>query len=459
MPSLHIEDIPYIADSSAAFECILDLPNPVFLDSAAPYSKQQSLDIISAAPLTLIRSEIASNTNSYNSKLTFFDRLNNALKECLPPLAERSDCPFSGGAIGYFGYELGHELEKLPKHRKTSTNAPGAIIGIYSWALITDHAEQRTQLAFRSETSTELKNEIIHRFRQPPASSCSNFSLLTPPKSNMTEADYRTAFNRIKESISAGDCYQINLTQQFQASYSGSPFDGYKLIRKTAAAPFSAFLGFEDNTVMSFSPERFIKLEGRHVLTSPIKGTAARSIDKSIDTDNARKLQDSAKNRAENLMIVDLLRNDLGRSCKAGSIKVDQLFSLESFNTVHHLVSHISGELEDGISALELLQNCFPGGSITGAPKVKAMEIIDKLERHQRGVYCGAIGYIDANGNMDTSIAIRTMLCKGDQLYCWSGGGIVADSDCAEEFLETQIKVEKLFKAIESTTSHDALKA
>jgi len=199
---------------------------------------------------------------------------------------------------------------------------------------------------------------------------------------------------------------------------------------------------------MCMSPERFLAATNRQLLTQPIKGTAPRSDDPERDHELAVQLQNSEKNRAENLMIVDLLRNDLGRSCKPGSIRVDQLFELQSFATVHHLVSSVHGEMRNGVHALDALRNCFPGGSITGAPKIRAMQIIDELEPQPRSIFCGAIGYVDASGRMDTNIAIRSLLACDKKIYAWAGGGVVADSNCDEEFVETENKIDALLGAL-----------
>jgi para-aminobenzoate synthetase component 1 len=239
-------------------------------------------------------------------------------------------------------------------------------------------------------------------------------------------------------------------------------------LREIAAAPYSAYVEYENNAVLCLSPERFISANGRELLTQPIKGTAPRDSDATRDHQLAQQLQSSEKNRAENLMIVDLLRNDLGRSCKPGSIRVEQLFELQSFATVHHLVSSIRGELRDDLHAIDALKNCFPGGSITGAPKHRAMQIIDELEPNARSIFCGAIGYIDVNGNMDSNITIRTLLAQNtfsqkrqtektyseqqtshdQRIYAWAGGGVVADSNSDEELQETNNKIDALLNAL-----------
>jgi para-aminobenzoate synthetase component 1 len=233
----------------------------------------------------------------------------------------------------------------------------------------------------------------------------------------------------------------VNFTQRFSATYEGDPLGLYARLRQRQRAPFSAYLRTPHADILSFSPERLVRVEDRKILTQPIKGTRGRHSDPTEDQRLADELRHSEKDQAENLMIVDLLRNDLGKSAITGSIKVDKLFELNTYENVHHLVSPISGELKPDISAMDLLRNCFPGGSITGAPKRRAMEIIGELEPVKRHVYCGAIGYYSYHGNLDTNLPIRTLVCDADQLYYWGGGGIVADSDASEEYAESLLKV------------------
>jgi para-aminobenzoate synthetase component 1 len=277
-----------------------------------------------------------------------------------------------------------------------------------------------------------------------------HFTLTDGFRSNMTKDRYRQAFDQVQAYIHAGDCYQINLAQRFSAACHGHQWAAYKALRAVTAAPFSAYWSGNGHSILSLSPERFVEVRGSRVTTSPIKGTSRRGKDNREDQQLAAQLIASSKDRAENLMIVDLLRYDLGKSCELGSIEVSELFSLHSFKTVHHLVSTIHGELRQDQTALDLLASCFPGGSITGAPKVRAMEIIEELEPHRRSAYCGAIGYISADGQMDSNITIRTLVAEADKIHCWAGGGIVADSRCDSEYQECWAKVEKLLNTLEA---------
>lgn len=448
MNQLKIEELDYQPDSTKLFEQIRDLELPVFLDSAAPHSMRGRFDLLTAQPQQLVKHHL--NSTTYANNINYFIKLKETIADVTPPLSNDYHLPFVGGAVGYLGYDLGRELEKLPCFAQQDITLPDALMGIYTWAIIVDHRQQRTALLAHPRCSPSLLAEIKGRVTRtnPASTNKTPFQLLEPFRSNMTQQDYEQAFECIKRFIFSGDCYQINLAQRFSAQFSGDSWAAYCRLRAVAAAPFSAYLADNDFSIMSLSPERFIQVTNQRATTSPIKGTSARGATTELDKTMAQQLLNSAKDRAENLMIVDLLRNDLGKSCKPGSIHVDDLFELQTFDTVHHLVSTISGELGDDTSAVELLQNCFPGGSITGAPKIRAMEIIEQLEPHRRSAYCGAIGYLSCDGQMDTNIAIRTMICESNTIHCWGGGGIVADSICASEYQESLTKVEKLLDAL-----------
>ncbi|MDF5303005.1 aminodeoxychorismate synthase component I, partial [Vibrio parahaemolyticus] len=259
-----------------------------------------------------------------------------------------------------------------------------------------------------------------------------------------------TRFDKVQEYLLSGDCYQINLAQRFNAPYQGSEWQAYLKLESANQAPFSAFIRMPESSILSISPERFLELKDRVIETKPIKGTRPRSEDPKQDNANAHDLQTAEKDQAENLMIVDLLRNDIGRVASPGSVHVPKLFDIESFPAVHHLVSTIRANLDEQYSPADLLRACFPGGSITGAPKVRAMQIIEELEPHRRSAYCGSIGYISRHGRMDTSITIRTIVAENHKLYAWAGGGVVADSDCASEYQETLDKLSKILPALQS---------
>lgn len=364
------------------------------------------------------------------------------------PCEAFTDLPFNGGAIGYFSYDLARRLEKLPVIAEDAEAIPEMAVGIYRWAVVVDHLQQQTQMVGH-DIPNERWHQLIKLFRSlPEKSKVSNFMVSGEVKSNMHKDSYTKAFQKIKQYLKEGDCYQVNLSQRFVADCSGNPWAAYQLLREMNAAPFSAYLNFPEVQILSSSPERFLKVHQGQVETKPIKGTRPRKAYPASDWHQIDQLRYSPKDRAENLMIVDLLRNDLSKTCKKGSVKVPALFAVESYATVHHLVSTVTGMLADGQHALDLLKSCFPGGSITGAPKIRAMEVIEELEPNRRGVYCGAIGYIGFNGNMDSNIAIRTLVHSQGTIRFWAGGGIVNDSDLEEEYQESFDKASALLKLL-----------
>lgn len=358
--------------------------------------------------------------------------------------------PFLGGALGYFAYDLGRRFEMLPVKAQQDIHLPDMAIGIYSQAIIYDNNTAKYYLICpqnkRNDIETWLQQKLIQQ-TEIKSTDKANFSLTTPWQANMDKASYFDKFSQVQEYLLSGDCYQINLAQRFSAQYQGDEFQAYLELREANQAPFSAFIRLNDAAILSISPERFLQCRQGKVQSKPIKGTLARSDNAQQDEENARILAASTKDRAENLMIVDLLRNDISKSCIAGSVKVPKLFDIESFPAVHHLVSTVEGRLSTDKKAIDLIRGAFPGGSITGAPKIRAMEIIEELEPHRRSVYCGSIGYISSCGTMDTSITIRTLICQTSpsssekNIHCWAGGGLVADSTPASEYQETFDKV------------------
>jgi para-aminobenzoate synthetase component 1 len=274
--------------------------------------------------------------------------------------------------------------------------------------------------------------------------------VLTKPVANYTRAAYAEAFRRVQEHIRLGDCYQVNLAQRFRARAEGDAWHAYLRLREINPAPFAAYLDLPDGRIVCSSPERFLRVRGRHVETKPIKGTRPRSADPARDRALAEELRTSPKDRAENVMIVDLLRNDLGKCCEPGSVRASRLFAIESFASVHQLVSTVEGRLASGRDALDLVAACFPGGSITGAPKVAAMRVIEELEPQRRSIYCGCIGYVGFDGDMDLNIAIRTLVQRGDYAYTWAGGGVVADSNVEAEYQESFDKAAAMLAVLET---------
>ncbi len=448
--TLHLEDIPYCLDSCELFERIRDLPGAALLDSAYPHCASGRHDIIAADPERNAVPQLGPGADERRCRDYFVElrRFHEERFAGIHPAAP--DIPFCGGLLGYIGYDCGNSLNKAGP-ANSAPSIPPTQLHAYDWCVVQDHLLQRAVLVAQPSVSPQRRRDLVSRLREPGSRPPGSFTLEEPFSSNLSAEQYREAFERIQAYIRAGDCYQVNLAQRFSAACSGDPWQAYRRLRGLAAAPFSAFLdgGDHGDAVLSLSPERYMALNGHHVETSPIKGTRPRHEGDRADRMAAEELRNSEKERAENLMIVDLLRNDLGKNCVPGSIHVDRLFEVQSFPTVHHLVSTVSGELAKERSAFELLRDTFPGGSITGAPKRRAMEIIRELEPDPREVYCGAVLYISADGRMDSNIAIRTLVCHDDTVYCWGGGGIVADSQWQLEYQESLDKVGKLMGALE----------
>ncbi|MGC1330261.1 aminodeoxychorismate synthase component I, partial [Pseudomonas sp.] len=401
-------------------------------------------DVLSAWPRETLRA-LPDETGE-----AFLQRLRGALASLGPAqLPDGLELPFAGGLIGYLSYDFGRRLEQLPSVAVDDLHLPDANLGLYAWALISDHQRQTSQLMLHPSVDSAERRRLIELFSQPAPGASGPFKLNAPMRPDLTAAQYREAFDRIQAYISAGDCYQINQTQRFRAPCQGDPWTAYRALRQACPTPFSGFLALEDGSaILSLSPERFIEVSDGRVETRPIKGTRQRDADPAQDAANARELLSSLKDRAENLMIVDLLRNDLGRTCTIGTVRVPELFALESYPNVHHMVSAVVGELAPGKDCLDLIGGSFPGGSITGAPKIRAMQIIDELEPSRRALYCGSLLYLDVRGHMDSSIAIRSLLVKDGQVSCWGGGAIVADSNCEDEYAESVFKVKVLMDTL-----------
>lgn len=382
-------------------------------------------------------------------------------------LARHPEIPFAGGVLGYWSYDLGRRIEPLPVQAQDDFPVPDMLVGLYTWAIVVDHHLQRCQLVSHGIACTAPALQTVHdRLQQMNVSSQDArptvdfvpqpqrpFAVTGALQSNLSPEQYAQVFAQVKDYIAAGDCYQINLAQRFSVPVRGDAWQAYQTFRQLSRAPFMAYMQVTDAnkqpfSVLSMSPERFLQVRDGVVETRPIKGTRRRHVDPSADAAEAADLAASVKDRAENLMIVDLLRNDIGKVCQIGSVKATALFKLQRFTNVHHMVSIIRGTLAKGFHAVDLLRACFPGGSITGAPKLRAMQIIEALEPHRRGVYCGSIGYIGFDGGMDTNIAIRTAVISQGCMRFYAGGGIVADSDCAQEYQETLDKASQFFKLV-----------
>ncbi len=456
-PKPRITELSYAPDSALRCQALRHEPWFMFLDSGWPGNKSGRYDIIAARPfLTFSTDGPSTRVMSVHGEYCSEDNPIQLIREALgTPVDQQHDLPFCGGMMGYFGYDLGRRFESVPDIAERDIDMPDMAAGLYDWAVVVDHMLERCWLigqgrderTFDEWAQIEAQAQsMMQREMLDP------FSVLSEPQANLDWDGYKAAFEQIKRHIRAGDIYQANLTQRFSARMTGDPWGAYLRLREINPAPYSAFMQLSQGAVLSSSPERFLQVRDRTVETRPIKGTRPRSYLLEHDKWLAEELRRSAKDRAENVMIVDLLRNDLGKCCEPGSVQVPSLWAIESYASVHHLVSTVVGRLEAGVHPLELLQACFPGGSITGAPKLRAMQVIETLEPHRRSVYCGAIGYVGFDGAMDTNIAIRTLVHHSNQLHAWAGGGIVWDSKLAAEYQESLDKAAALLKVMSPPT-------
>ena len=471
-----VEELVPAPDPVECCERLEGLPYRLFLDSAASTTRLGRYSFLTADPIDVIQS-----TGAGDVLDAVRARLAPHRATPVPGLP-----PFQGGVAGYIAYDWGLTLERLPAPRYDDLALPDVVLGVYDWVLAWDHVDSRAWLVStgmpemaenaRTTRARARANDVRARLENPAPShprtlAPSHPRTLAPShprtvapshlveggwwnprveiRSSFTRAGYLEAVQRVREYIFAGDIFQANLSQRFEAPVRESSWAFYTRLRSRNAAPFAAFFETPEVDVISASPERFLRVDRNgFVETRPIKGTRPRGVGPEHDAALGQALAESAKDRAENLMIVDLMRNDLSRVCAPRTVRVSELFSLEHYATVHHLVSTVVGQLEPGHDALHLLRAAFPGGSITGAPKLRAMEIIAELEPSRRGVYCGSIGYWSVTGELDTSIAIRTAVARDGHVYFSAGGGIVADSNPDEEYQETLDKARALIDAL-----------
>jgi para-aminobenzoate synthetase component 1 len=366
----------------------------------------------------------------------------------LPAAPVLPDCPFQGGLIGYLGYG------PSPDRRG---GFPLACLGLHPRFLEIDHDKRRVRLACLPgyETLSPAWQAVIRTAqvlgeRDALPQAPTPFRLTSAFRPLTSPARYRESFARIQAWLRSGDCYQVNYTQCFRATCEGSGATAMDNLLAASQPAHAAWLSLPEGEVLSLSPELFLQVRDARITTRPIKGTAPRGPDAASDEVLRRELEASAKNRAENLMITDLLRHDVGRHAETGSVRVERLFAVETLPQVHHLVSTVTARLRPGAAVTDLIRDCFPGGSITGAPKKRAMEIIAELEDAPRSVYCGSIGFIGSNGDAELNIAIRTLLRVEDEIFAWAGGGIVADSECDSEYAECFHKIGALLRVLEA---------
>ncbi len=471
-----IEEIDTKLSPPDAFELFRDKQFSFFLDSGMDAHKLGRYSFVGSEPFLVLSthgSEVTLTQGAEKSNLNAnpFDIVNNLLEtyhldSASPPV------PFIGGAVGYFSYDLCHFIERLPATAVDDLKLPECYFGFYDLLLAFDNLQGKAYVistgfpelgeTARIDRATRRLNEVKDMLAEvSPPSTEKNFMSMSSPmeqvtlKGGFTHKEYVDAAEKARQYIIAGDIFEVNLSQRFETELSITPYELYKRLRQINPAPFACYLGFDEVSVVSASPERFIRLRGDRVETRPIKGTRPRGKTPEEDEVLANELLNSAKDRAENMMIVDLERNDLGRVCRFGTVKVTELAILEVFPTVFHLTSTVEGRLREDKNGTDLLKATFPGGSITGAPKVRAMEIIDELEPTKRSVYTGNIGYLSFNGDLDLNIAIRTFLIKGRKAYFQVGGAVVYDSNPEAEYQETLDKGRALIDALNMAAPHE----
>lgn len=447
-------ELPYPDDRECFFAPLSEMPWAMWLDSGQPGIHGGRQDLIAALPrivLVVSGSEVLIQEDGKERRAN-----GDPIKILAAFMEPESDGVGAGGAVGYFAYDLARRYVKLPCIAQDAERLPDMAVGIYDGFVHLDHEKRRCEIRARdTEPGRRWASRMEKILSSPRSQTAQAFSVGGELRSNMDSEAYVRAFNEVQDFIRAGDCYQINLAMRFAASCAGHPWPLYLALRKRSPAPYSAWMNFPFAQVLSSSPESFLSLEDGLATTRPIKGTRPRHQDAIADLRLAEALAASPKDRAENLMIVDLLRNDLGKVCTPGSIQVPELFRVESFATVHHLVSTVTGRLAPDKHGADLLAAAFPGGSITGAPKQRAMEIIESLEPHRRGIYCGAIGYLGFDGRMELNVAIRTLVCSHGEIRYWAGGGLVADSDAAAEYQECLDKGLAMREVLEAFKSNN----
>ncbi len=450
-----VEALP-VTDPVAVLRALAPLPYPFLLHSGVQDPRAR-WSFFGADPFAVFRGD------DLPSARAMWRRMSATVRASDP---SPTLVPFTGGAVGYWAYDYGRRLERLPDVARDDLRLPDGVIGFYDVIGAYDHHARQAWLFSsglplegplqreRAEQRLAQFQRLLAHGRRVTARLPRPGEAPSMPHSTFTPERYRSAVEEVKRRIAAGELFQANLSQRWSlplgdADFAATAMALFESLDLMSPAPYSAYFGAPDHAGGSASPERFLELRGTRVETRPIKGTRPRGADPAADARLREELLASAKDRAENVMIVDVLRNDLGRVCVPGSVQVPALCELETFAQLHHLVSTVAGTLAPGRDAFDLLDACFPGGSITGAPKIRAMELIDRLEPVRRHVYCGSLGYVDWRGDADWNIAIRTALVTAKHLHFSAGGGITADSDPEAEFQETLVKAEGMRRALE----------
>lgn len=460
-----IEEVSIQPDAGRCFEVFAERPHSFFLESGMDHEKLGRFSFMGSDPFLVLRSRgdvitLILNGKEETRRGNPFDTIEEFL-EIYSLVKGNTDIPFTGGVVGYFSYDLCHFIERLPKTAVDDLQLPECYLMFYDAVIAFDHVTGKTYLCstgFPEEGERRRQKRAAERLKElkdivlngtaPTYTERNSPALNIVIKSNFSHEDYLKAVERCREYICAGDIFQVNLSQRLEADMPVPPYELYRRLRGINPAPFANYFNFDGVSIVGSSPERFLKVRGDRVETRPIKGTKPRGKTPEEDRKLAQSLLNSKKDRAENVMIVDLQRNDIGRVCRYGSVKVTELAILETWPTVFHLTSTVVGWLSEGKNRVDLLKATFPGGSITGAPKVRAMEIIDELEPTRRSVYTGSLGYLSFDGDMDLDIVIRTIIVKDGKAYFQVGGAIVYDSEPESEYVETLVKGKALIQAL-----------
>ena len=430
-----------------------------FLDSGMDHSGLGEFSFIGADPFLVFKSkdddiEITRDGKTEKRTGNPFDEIKKILAEF--KMEYDSEIPFVGGAVGYLSYDLCHHIENLPRTAVDDVNVPDMYFGLYDGVVCIDHRGDTDKVYVASLGIVDSEEKIVESLREKITKAEAEGIVIQLPattvkkefKSNFTRDEFVNSVRKVQDFIKSGDIYQANLTQRYSCDLEETPYELYGKLREINPAPFATFMDFGEGHIVSSSPERFIKLRDNIIETRPIKGTRPRGKNPEEDLMYREELINSEKDKAELLMIVDLERNDLGKIAKTGTVEVTELFKLEAYSTVYHLVSTVVAEVKDECDVVDCIVATFPGGSITGAPKIRAMEVIDELEPTQRNIYTGSIGYIGFNGDMDFNIVIRTVVCKDNKAYFQVGGGMTWDSDAEMEYQETLDKAKALMDAL-----------
>lgn len=462
---LVVEKFPFTSDTAAIFDHFAHLPYSFFLDSSLFSEKWGRYSFIGFDPYAIIRAkdgrtEIIVGELRIEEKGNSLDILRKYLWKWSQEKISLS-VPFCGGAVGYLAYDLGRQIERIPEFSVDDIFWPDLEFGFYDTVLVVDHLKKEaficasglpeTDYGRRMRRAKERIEDFFSKFEVNGRHSFDKNHIVTEAfvaGCSFTRKTYCDAVEKVKNHIRNGDVYVLNLSQRFTVEGCFDAWDLYKRLRKVSPTCYSAFLNFGDHQVISGSPECFLKKRGRKVLTKPIKGTRPRGLTEEMDTRLENELRMNEKERAELAMIVDLERNDLSRVCEPGSVKVTDLYKVEKYSTVFQMTATVEGEIKSKVDVVDLLKAAFPGGSVTGAPKVSAMKIIESLEPVRRGLYTGSLGYIGFNGDAEFNIVIRTILLKRGKAYLNVGGGITIDSDPEKEYVETLDKAKAMFMAL-----------